>query len=538
MFIKRCRRLDGSKGYTLITGLNLAWIHAFTIRRPYMRMKIVVIFLTLLIVSSCYTGTRTVAPEGQPAVKNMNGTEGLDTKLKISGDAQVFALTNIDAPAGFRTVDVKNNEWSFYLVRFNLQALPLNREEIKSTYFSVDFKIEDSALDSTKKVIIDKLYPTSTSRQVYGFQSDITAGGEVGLSAEGGYGWSLTDKKEKKDSGAEEKGRKENLTEKLVITQKEKTTVTEEIPDESGNNLKKVKTTTTEKANTSETEKYDKKSLDASLIRTIEKITDINLTTSARGKAYFDASAKFAASYKKEKWEPLITAVGSLSQRAQWLDRQPFQNGDKYFSVILKVRKPERNLTEFLNTANLKSKKDQVVDWIDQDKRQLDRYKIILRSISKEYLHDLFSEDEIGVIDKIKAEIKELEKKTKDEKEGLSRSDFSEDQIIGYIHDHIKLLYKYQSFAEVYDEALKNKLKSMDNNTSNEAQKLAVSYQIKQLEKYGKDILIIISKRELDLYNIYAVANAHVVVDGNEIKCETVKIDLNEPERLISIVIE
>ena len=108
-----------------------------------------------------------------------------------------------------------------------------------------------------------------------------------------------------------------------------------------------------------------------SVIRTIEKITDLNLTASARGKAYFNAGAKFSASYKKEKWEPLITSVGSLSQQAQWLDRQPFQNGDKYFSVILKVRKPERNLAEFLNTANIKSKKDQIVDWIDQDKRQI-----------------------------------------------------------------------------------------------------------------------------------------------------------------------
>ena len=78
----------------------------------------------------------------------------------------------------------------------------------------------------------------------------------------------------------------------------------------------------------------------------------------------------------------------------------------------------------------------------------------------------------------------------------------------------------------------------MDKNTTNASQKLAVSYQIKQLEKFGKDILIIISKRELDLYNIYAVANAHVVVDGNNIKCEPVKIYLNEPERLISIVVD
>ena len=503
-----------------------------------MRIKLFMIFSILLIVSSCYTGTRTVAPEGQPVVTNMAGTQGLNTKVKISGDAQVFALTNVDAPAGFKTVDVKNNEWSFYLVRFNLQALPLNREEIKSTYFSVDFKLENASLHSTQKVIIDKLFPTSTSRQVYGFQSDISAGGEVGLSAEAGYGWSLTDKKEKKGSEGNKKGRKENLTEKLVITEKEKTTVTEEIPDESGNNLKKVKTTTSEKTNTSETEKYDKKSLDASVIRTIEKITDLNLTASARGKAYFNAGAKFSASYKKEKWEPLITSVGSLSQQAQWLDRQPFQNGDKYFSVILKVRKPERNLAEFLNTANIKSKKDQIVDWIDQDKRQLDRYKIILRSISKEYLNDIFSMEEIEVIDKIKTEIRQLENKTKDEKKGLSRTDYHENQIIGYIHDHIKLLYKYQSFAEVYDDSLKNKLKLMDKNTTNASQKLAVSYQIKQLEKFGKDILIIISKRELDLYNIYAVANAHVVVDGNEIKCEQVKIGLNEPERLISIVIE
>jgi len=134
-----------------------------------MRIKLFMIFSILLIVSSCYTGTRTVAPEGQPVVTNMTGTQGLNTKLKISGDAQVFALTNIDAPVGFKTVDVKNNEWSYYLVRFNLQALPLNREEIKSTYFSVDFKLENASLHSTQKVIIDKLFPTSTSRQIYGF---------------------------------------------------------------------------------------------------------------------------------------------------------------------------------------------------------------------------------------------------------------------------------------------------------------------------------------------------------------------------------
>jgi len=503
-----------------------------------MRIKIFVIFSILLIISSCYKGTKTTAPEGQSAVTNMNGTEGLESKLKISGDAQVFALTNIDAPAGFTTVDVKNNEWSFYLIRFNLQALPLNREEIKSTYFSVDFKLKDSSPNSPKKVIIDKLYPTSTSRQIYGFQSDITAGGELGLSGEAGYGWSLVDKKEKKESREKKKGQKENLTEKLIITEKEKTTVTEEIPDESGNNLIKIKTTTSEKSKTSETEKYDKKSLDASLIRTLEKITDINLTASAKGKAYFEASAKFTASYKKEKWEPLITSVGSLSQKAQWLDRQPFQNGDKYFSVILKIRKSHKYLAEFLNTENNKKKKSEIIQWIVQDKPQVDRYKIYLRSINKDYLKGVFSKKEEKVIKLIKAEIEKLEKKVEKEKSNLNGTDYDENQLIGYIHDHLKLLYKYQSFAEVYDEILKMKIELKNEVALNNAKKIAVSYQLKQLERFRKDLQILISKRELELYQVHVDANAEVTINGKTIKCKEAKIDLNEPERLISIVVE
>ena len=51
------------------------------IRGSYMRIKLFMIFSILLIVSSCYTGTRTVAPEGQPVVTNMAGTQGLNTKV-------------------------------------------------------------------------------------------------------------------------------------------------------------------------------------------------------------------------------------------------------------------------------------------------------------------------------------------------------------------------------------------------------------------------------------------------------------------------
>jgi len=503
-----------------------------------MRIKISVIFSILIIVSSCHTGTKIPAPTGQPVLTTMNGTEGLESKVKISGNAQVYALTNIDAPGGFKTVAAKNNEWSFYLIRFNLQALPLNREEIKSTYFSVDFKIKESSHNQLKKIIIDKLYPTSTSRKIYGFESDITAGGELGLSAEAGYGWSLTDKKEKKESEKETKGQKNNLTEKLIITEREITTVTEEVPDESGKKLLKVKTSTSEKSKTSETEKYDKKSLDASLIRTLEKITDINLSASAKGKAYFEASAKFTASYKKEKWEPLITSIGSLSQKAQWLDRQPFQNGDKYFSVILKIRKPHKYLAEFLNSGNIRSKKAEIIEWAAQDIRQIDRYKIYLRSINKDYLKTVFSIEEKEIIEFIKAEIEKLETKVEKEKNNLKTANINEKQLFGYIHDHLKLLYKYQSFAEVYDETLKAKISLKKEAALNNSEKFAVAYQLKQLEKIREDIQILISKRELQLYQISVKANAEVTIDGKSIKCKETTIDLNEPERLISIVVK
>ena len=97
----------------------------------------------------------------------------------------------------------------------------------------------------------------------------------------------------------------------------------------------------------------------------VQRITDISLQAGAIGRAYFEASSRFSTSYKKEKWEPLITTIGRLSQTAIWLDRQPFQNGDKYYSVILKIPQPSRNLLDYIVPEFRRSRGNEMGVWFD-----------------------------------------------------------------------------------------------------------------------------------------------------------------------------
>ena len=52
-------------------------------------------------------------------------------------------------------------------------------------------------------------------------------------------------------------------------------------------------------------------------------------------------------SFKKEKREPLITSIGGQSETAVWVDRSPFVNGDRYFSVIIKIPRPTKELASY-----------------------------------------------------------------------------------------------------------------------------------------------------------------------------------------------
>jgi hypothetical protein len=502
-----------------------------------MKRRVVFLITLLILVSGCYAGTEPVLRKDLDLVAGNFEGLGKETRLRISDAAQVFRLTKLDAPEGFKLLDVETEDWSFYLVRFNLQTMPLNREEVKSTYFAVKFDVKYPSSSSTRKVTINELFPASTSRQIYLFESDLKAGGQARMTAEAGYGWLRKEKKEDREKETKKETQKGTLSEKVTVTEAERTTVTEEGFDQEGKKITNVKTTKAEKSKVSETEKYDTEAVEKSFLRTLEKITDVNLNFTAAGKAYLEASAAFSMSYKREKREPLITATGRLSDTAVWLDRQPFQNGDKYFSVIIKVPRPSKEMANYFVQEYRKSKSEDLNRLLKLQELQVNRHKVVLRFADDKYLEGVFDEQAAALIKLIRGEIKELEKKVKKSREKLDDKS-SNEQIGGYLHDHLKLLYKYESFTETYEETLRQKLLQKGKKALSDGQKFAVSYQLKQMTRHRKDIQLFLAKNEIAVYQITCKAEVQINVDGVLLPPVKTDISFSEPERVISLVLK
>ena len=502
-----------------------------------MKRYIFIVLLSIIGIPGCYTGTQTRPVEDMKLIADSPRESGKQTRTRISDHAQVFRLTNLDAPQGFKLLDVKSEDWSFYLVRFNLQSMPLDREEVKSTYFAVKFHVKQPSSISSGKVIIDQLFPSSTSRQVYLLESDLKAGGQARITAEAGYGWLRKEKKEEKERETREETEKGSLTEKTTVIEEESTLITEEGFDEEGNKIDGSKSTETKRSKVSETEKYDREAAEETYLRTLEKITDVNLNFAAGGNAYLEASAGFSMSYKREKREPLITATGTLSDTAVWLDRRPFQNGDRYFSVIIKVPRATTEMTDYFVREFRKSKFADLERLLALHKLQLDRHKVVLRFAKDEYLKDVFSKQEAEVIGLIRGEIDKLEKKVNESRERLNENS-SNEAIGGYLHDHLKLLYKFESFTETYEETLRQKLTQKKGATFSDAQQFAVSYQLNQINRHRKDIQLFLAKNEIDLYQITCEAEAQLDVNGAPLTRKQDAITLLAPERVLSLVVE
>ncbi|UCH08070.1 MAG: hypothetical protein JSV55_03510 [Deltaproteobacteria bacterium] len=500
-----------------------------------MKRYMFILILFLIGIPGCYTGTPTRPAKDMNLIPDSSGVSGKQTRTRISQHAQVFRLTNLDAPQGFKMLDVKSDDWSFYLVRFNLQSMPLEREEVKSTYFVVKFNVKQPSSFSSGTVIIDRLFPSSTSRQVYLFESDLKAGGQARITAEAGYGWLRKEKKEEKE--AREETEKGALSEKTTVTEEEITLIKREGLDEAGERIEGITSTETKRSKVSETEKYDREAAEETYLRTLEKITDVNLNFAAGGNAYLEASAGFSMSYKKEKREPLITATGTLSDTAVWLDRRPFQNGDRFFSVIIKVPRATTEMTDYFVREFRKSKFADLERLVALHKLQLDRHKVVLRFAKDEYLKGVFSEQEAEVIQLIRDEIDQLEKKVAASRQKLSESSPNE-AIGGYLHDHLKLLYKFESFTETYEEALKQELTLKKGGADTAARQFAVSYQLNQINRHRKDIQLLLAKNEIDLYQITCEAEAQLDVNGARLTHSQDAITLLAPERVLSLVVE
>jgi len=502
-----------------------------------MKKCIFLLLLSIIGSSGCYMGTQTRPAADMKLITDSSRESGKQTRMKISDRAQVFRLTNLDAPQGFKLLDVRSEDWSFYLVRFNLQTMPLDREEAKSTYFAVKFKVQQPSSSSSGNVIIDQLFPSSTSRQVYLFESDLKAGGQARMTAEAGYGWLRKEKKEEKEKETREETQKGTLTEKTTVIEEESTLVKEEGFDEEGNRIEGSTSTETKRSKVSETEKYDPETVEKTFLRTLEKITDVNLNFAAGGNAYLEASAGFSMSFEREKREPLITSTGTLSDTAVWLDRRPFQNGDRYFSVIIKVPRATPEMTNYFVREFRESKFGDLKRLLALHKLQVDRHKVVLRLANDDYLKGVFSEQEAQVIELIRAEIVALEKDVKDAREGLNESS-NNAAIAGYLHDHLKLLYKFESFTETYEETLRQKLTEKKGGANSEATKFAVSYQLKQINRHRRDVQLLLAKNEIDLYQITCEAEAQLDVNGAILTHKQDTIALLAPERVLSLVVE
>jgi hypothetical protein len=502
-----------------------------------MKRYVFILILFLFGISGCYTGTLTRPAKDMNLIPDSSGVSGKQTRTRISEHAQVFRLTNLDAPQGFKMLDVKSDDWSFYLVRFNLQSMPLEREEVKSTYFVVKFKVKQPSSFSSGTVIIDRLFPSSTSRQVYLFESDLKAGGQARITAEAGYGWLRKEKKEEKKKEAREETEKGTLSEKITVTEEETTLIKREGLDEAGQRIEGSTSTETKKSKVSETEKYDREAAEETYLRTLEKITDVNLNFAAGGNAYLEASAGFSMSYKKEKREPLITATGTLSDTAVWLDRRPFQNGDRFFSVIIKVPRATTEMTDYFVREFRKSKFADLERLLVLHKLQLDRHKVVLRFANDEYIKGVFTEQETKTIQLIRDEIDELEKRVNNSRESLNENSRNK-EIGGYLHNHLKLLYKFESFTETYEQALKQELTRKKGGADSRAQYFAVSYQLKQINRHRKDIQLLLAKNEIDLYQITCEAEAQLDVNGARLTHKQDAITLLTPERVLSLVVE
>jgi hypothetical protein len=502
-----------------------------------MKRYMFIVLLSIIGIPGCYTGTETRPSEDMKLIGAGFGESAKQTRTRISEHAQVFRLTNLDAPQGFKMLDVKSEDWSFYLVRFNLQSMPLDREEVKSTYFAVKLHMKQPSSTSSGTVIIDRLFPSSTSRQVYLFESDLKAGGQARITAEAGYGWLRKEKKEEKEKETREEVQKGTLTEKTTVIEEESTLVKEQGFDEEGERIEGSTSTETKRSKISETEKYDQEAAGKTFLRTLEKITDINLNFTAAGSAYLEASAGFSMSFEREKREPLITATGSLSDTAVWLDRRPFQNGDRFFSVIIKVPRATTEMAHYFVREFRDSKFADLKGLLALHKLQLDRHKVVLRFAKDKYLRDVFTEQEAEVIQLIGDEIDELEKKVTASRQKLGESSTNE-AIGGYLHDHLKLLYKFESFTETYEEALRQKLTQRKGGAESEAQQFAVSYQLNQINRHRKDIQLLLAKNEIDLYQITCEAEAQLDVNGTRLTHKQDAITLLAPERVLSLVVE
>lgn len=356
------------------------------------------------------------------------------------------------------------------------------------------------------------------------------------MTAEAGYGWLRKEKKEEKEKETKEETEKGTLTEKTTVTEEESTVIREEGFDSEGKRIDGSKSIETKKSKVSETEKYDTEAVEKAFFRTLEKITDVNLDFDASGKAYLEASANFSMSFQKEKREPLITATGRLSDTAVWLDRRPFQNGDRYFSVIIKVPRATREMANYLVQEFRESKFEDLKNLLDLHKLQVDRHKVVLRFADDKYLEKVFSEQEAALIKLIRTEIEKLEKKVTESGKKLDDKSSTE-KIAGYLHDHLKLLYKYESFTETYEETLKQKLAQTKDDAFSDAQKFAISYQLKQITRHRKDIQLFLAKNEIGLYQITCEAEAQLRVNGIPLTFKQDNIILSEPERVLSLVI-
>ncbi len=502
-----------------------------------MKRYMFIVLLSIIVIPGCYTGTQTSPTEDMNLIGSGFGESGKQSRMRISEHAQVFRLTNLDAPQGFKMLDVKSEDWSFYLVRFNLQSMPLDREEVKSTYFAVKLHMKQPSSASSGTVIIDRLFPSSTSRQVYLFESDLKAGGQARMTAEAGYGWLRKEKKEEEEKETREEVQKGTLTEKTTVTEEETTLVKKEGLDEKGERIEGSTSTEITRSKVSETEKYDQQAAEKTFLRTLEKITDVNLNFTAAGSAYLEASAGFSMSFEREKREPLITATGTLSGTAVWVDRRPFQNGDRFFSVIIKLPRATTEMTHYFVREFRDSKFADLKGVLALHKLQLDRHKVVLRFAKDEYLKGVFSEQEAEIIKLIRDEIDKLEEKATASRQKLGESSSSE-EIGGYLHDHLKLLYKFESFTETYEEALKHKLTQKKGGADSEARQFAVSYQLNQINRHRKDIQLLLAKNEIDLYQITCEAEAQLDVNGTRLTHKQGAITLLAPERVLSLALE
>jgi len=149
----------------------------------------------------------------------------------------------------------------------------------------------------------------------------------------------------------------------------------------------------------------------------------------------------------------------------------------------------------------------------------------------------VFSEQEAQVIELIRAEIVALEKDVKDAREGLNESSTNA-AIAGYLHDHLKLLYKFESFTETYEETLRQKLTQKKGGANSEATKFAISYQLNQINRHRRDVQLLLAKNEIDLYQITCEAEAQVEVNGTTLTHKQDTIALLAPERVLSLVVE